>query len=164
MELIPVTTDAQIEQVAALAREIWTEHFTPIIGPAQVEYMLANIQSAEAITRQIRTDGYRYFRLDHDNTPIGYTAIQLRPQELFLSKLYIKKIHRNHGLGRAALHHIETIARENNRSVITLTVNKYNTATIAVYEKMGFTVCGPIVADIGSGFIMDDYKMQKNLH
>ena len=44
---------------------------------------------------------------------------------------------------------------------IWLTVNKYNTAAIKAYKKMGFINIAAITQDIGNGFIMDDYKMEK---
>ena len=47
-----VKTDAEIAAVAELAQEIWTEHFPPIIGPAQTAYMIETFQSAKAIHRQ----------------------------------------------------------------------------------------------------------------
>ena len=53
MDLERVRTPAQIAAVAALARETWTRHYVPIIGVAQVEYMLEKFQSEEAIARQI---------------------------------------------------------------------------------------------------------------
>jgi hypothetical protein len=40
IQIIPVTKNDLVETVAALAREIWTEHFTPIIGESQVKYVL----------------------------------------------------------------------------------------------------------------------------
>ena len=46
---------------------------------------------------------------------------------------------------------------------VTLTVNINNTNSIKAYEKMGFINIGPVVADIGAGFVMDDFKMQLNL-
>jgi diamine N-acetyltransferase len=60
----------EIEKVASLAREIWTEHYTPIIGQEQVEYMLENFQSAGAIKEQIQT-GVLYYLLSNLNR-IGY--------------------------------------------------------------------------------------------
>jgi hypothetical protein len=35
-----VATGEDIEAVAGLAREIWDQHFTPIIGRAQVDYRM----------------------------------------------------------------------------------------------------------------------------
>ena len=34
-----------IDTLVQLAREIWTEHYTPIIGAEQVEYMLRHMHS-----------------------------------------------------------------------------------------------------------------------
>ena len=49
MHLEQVRSPAQIEQCALLAEAIWREYYTPIIGEAQVAYMLEHFQSAEAI-------------------------------------------------------------------------------------------------------------------
>lgn len=48
-------------EIAGLAGEIWREHYTPIIGAAQVEYMLEKFQSADRIYSDIINDGYVYF-------------------------------------------------------------------------------------------------------
>jgi len=42
-----------------LAREIWTDHYVPIIGQAQVDYMLDTFQREEAIAAQL-AGGYEY--------------------------------------------------------------------------------------------------------
>ena len=49
------------------------------------------------------------------------------------------------------------------RAVQALTVNKGNTDSIAVYLKSGFVVREEAVFDIGSGYVMDDYVMEKRL-
>lgn len=41
-----------------------------------------------------------------------------------------------------------------------LTVNKHNTHSIEVYKHMGFQIIDAQAADIGAGFVMDDYIMQ----
>jgi diamine N-acetyltransferase len=45
--------------------------------------------------------------------------------------------------------------------VETLTVNRHNAGPIAFHQRMGFTIAGTLVQDIGQGFVMDDYKMIK---
>ena len=82
---------------------------------------------------------------------------------MFLSKLYVLRDFRGQGLGKTAMHFIENQAEQNNCSKITLTVNKYNTNSIKVYEKNGFINTGAVVIDIGNGFVMDDYTMEKIL-
>ena len=163
MTFEPVTSDSQINQTAELAKEIWTDHFTPIIGPDQVNYMLDTIQSADAITNQIRHQKYQYFLITPDRYPIGYFAILYQTDELFLSKLYIQKQMRSKGCARQTLDYIKSIAHKKNIRKITLTVNKNNPGPIAAYEKLGFINKGSIIKDIGSGFIMDDFQMELNL-
>ena len=153
---------AQIRRVEELAYEIWNEHFTPIIGKAQVDYMLEKFQSTKPISEQIE-QGYQYYLIKTDDGTIGYTGIQPMEDELFLSKLYIKSSQRGKGYGRKIVHFLEGMARDKGLSQITLTVNKNNLDTIKAYEKFGFENLGPIVQDIGGGFIMDDYRMGKRI-
>jgi RimJ/RimL family protein N-acetyltransferase len=155
-----VFSEAQIQIVEKLAYEIWNEHFTPIIGKAQVDYMLEKFQSIEAISEQIE-QGYQYYLLKTDEGFIGYTGVQQREDELFLSKLYIKSSQRCKGYSRKTVQFLGNMARERGIDKMTLTVNKNNIDAIKAYEKFGFENLGPIVQDIGGGFIMDDYKMLK---
>lgn len=161
MKMISVTADEQVRRVADLAAEIWTQHFTPIIGAAQVKYMLATVQSADTIGQTIRQEGYHYRLMEVEGEFVGYFAYVLQAGRVFLSKIYLKESCRGKGYARQAMEYIEQIGRTHNAADIWLTVNKYNTDVIAIYEKMGFTIEGPVVQDIGNGFIMDDYKMVK---
>ncbi len=158
---IEVISQQQINSVAMLAREIWTEHYTPIIGRDQVEYMLGEFQSDEAIAAQIKTEGYRYFLVEAKGKYIGYMAVQPRGEELFLSKIYVEASRRGKGFGKKAIRFLENLASTLHLRKISLTVNKNNMKSIKAYEKMGFKNIGPVVQDIGNGFIMDDFKMEK---
>jgi ribosomal protein S18 acetylase RimI-like enzyme len=80
---------------------------------------------------------------------------------LFLSKIYIRSSERGKGYGRKAIQFLEKSAQEKGLRKITLTVNKNNIDTIKAYEKFDFRNIGPVVQDIGNGFIMDDYGMEK---
>lgn len=157
-----VITESQIVVVETLAKEIWTEHYTPIIGKDQVEYMLEKFQSREAIAEQIRS-GYQYFIIREDDKSIGYLSIISRVSDLFLSKIYIKSDERGKGFARKAIQFVENLAKGKGLKKITLTVNKNNINSIKAYEKIGFKNLGSIVQDIGGGFIMDDYEMSKDL-
>ena len=160
MTIEEVKTEAQIETVARLAHEIWNQHFIPIIGKAQVDYMVEKFQSKRAISEQIK-NGYSYYLLKAGVEYVGYTGVCPREDELFLSKLYIRASQRGKGLGRNAVEFLEDLAGEKGLSRITLTVNKNNTDSIKAYEKLGFANLGVFVQDIGGGFVMDDYKMEK---
>ena len=46
---------------------------------------------------------------------------------------------------------------------IRLTVNKGNADSIAIYRHTGFAIVIDVVADIGNGYVMDDYVMEWKL-
>lgn len=159
-----VESERGIAEVARLAREIWLEHYVPIIGRAQVDYMLDKFQSPDAITRQ-RAAGYQYYLAVEEEEPVGYFAVvpDKGGDMLLLSKIYLKRSSRSRGIGRMMLEAAEEQARRQGFRKLWLTVNKDNKDSIAWYTRMGFVQAGPIVQDIGGGFLMDDYRMEKTL-
>ena len=157
---VEVSSKRDIATVARLAREIWSDHYTPIIGAGQVAYMLDKFQSAAAIAGQIAHRHHWYFLIRFDNRAVGYIGLERRGAVLFLSKLYLKKSMRGKGLGRRAVNFVHAFAGEQGLSTIRLTVNKHNAAAIAAYERTGFTRTGEVVTDIGGGYVMDDYVFE----
>lgn len=150
----------QAGQIAALAREIWSEHYRNILSSEQIDYMLSRFQS-EAAIREGMGKGMRYVFLCADGEPRGYMALRDKPEDnvLFLSKLYLQKAARGRGLGRMAAEFCRREACRAGRRAVRLTVNKQNNS-LAVYSRMGFTVTDSVVMDIGGGFVMDDYVME----
>lgn len=157
-----VDTDEQIQELAALASTIWHEHFTPIIGIGQVEYMLDKFQSAQALQSQLLS-GYEYYQLYDHNEFCGYCGIHQEDTKLFLSKLYIRKECRGRHLATNAFHFLKNLSEQRGLSCIWLTCNKYNENTLSVYRHFGFDIVDTQEADIGNGYIMDDYIMEYKL-
>ena len=147
----------QIKELASLASSIWHEYWTCILSPEQIDYMVKNFQSENAIKNQTENENYTYYFILSDNQPVGYFGVSDKKDYLFLSKLYIKKEFRHQGIGAKAFEKIKEIA---DGKPIRLTVNKYNKNTIKAYEKWGFKTIDSVVTDIGNGFVMDDYIME----
>ncbi|MCL2047177.1 MAG: GNAT family N-acetyltransferase [Defluviitaleaceae bacterium] len=183
--------EAAAAEISALAGEIWREHYPPIIGMAQVEYMLEKYQTPEQILADIKNDT-TYFTAKcgthddtHDNThggtndnthheTIAYAACQPKHDHLLISKLYVRKDHRGKGLGRAFVNEALALCREYNSKIlatphatqsalnkIQLIVDKNNHTAIKAYAKMGFANVGCVKIDIGGGFFIEDYVMEK---
>ena len=157
-----VIDEDQIEIIDDMACDIWNEYFTPIIGKAQVDYMLDKFQSKKAITKQMEK-GFEYYLIKVDEECFGYLCVLPEEEKLFLSKIYIISTERGKGYGRQAIEFLEKVAIEKGSRSISLTVNKNNLGAIEMYKKLGFENKGGVVQDIGNGFIMDDYKMKKVL-
>jgi diamine N-acetyltransferase len=156
-----VDSAADVLTVERLASQIWQEYYNSIIGAEQVGYMLQNFQSVAAINGQI-TEGYCYYLIVYDNEPIGYLSVLKKPEagQLFLSKLYLLATQRGHGAGRHAIKFLIKLTRKARLEKIALMVSKKNSAAIGFYERCGFKNAGPIVKDIGGGFVMDDWSME----
>ncbi len=161
-EIIKVKSE-EIPLLAQLASEIWNQHFPPIIGQNQVDYMVENFQSEKAMLKQIQ-QGYEYYFMCIDGENQGYFGIQ--PQSdgtLFLSKLYLRQSQRGNGYARKCFEIMKEICREREYSKIWLTVNKHNDATIEIYKKFGMKITKSQVCDIGNGYVMDDYVFEYDI-
>lgn len=171
LQFVPVRTPEQLASVAALAEEIWYEFYVPLIGRAQVDYMVGKFQNVAAMQSQI-AQGYEYFLVRQLDTAaeeapqgrdIGYCAVQQQPGgALFLSKFYLHKSARGSGTGRKCMEFIEGLARRRELSLLWLTVNKGN-PSVQAYQRLGFRIAADLVMDIGGGYVMDDYRMEKSL-
>jgi len=163
-QILRVAQPADIETVAALAREIWNSHYVSITGQAQIDYMLARFQSAPAIAGQI-AQGYEYYLVSEGSDPAGYFALVPRTEEhsAQLSKIYVRREQQGRGLGRAVMAFVEARCAEMGIRELWLTVNRHNAEAIAFYKRMGFTTSACLVQDIGGGFVMDDYRMVKKV-
>ena len=160
IEIIQAINKLDYEQISKLAFEIWTEHYTPIIGTPSVDYMLNKFQTAIAIENQV-LEGTEYYKLNFNGELSGYLSFYKKDPFLFLSKIYVQNSLRGKGLGKKAMAFVEEKAKELNCIGISLTVNRENTNSIKTYKKMGFVNTGTNIADIGEGFVMDDYLMEK---
>jgi ribosomal protein S18 acetylase RimI-like enzyme len=162
IEIRKASNEQDIQKIADLANIIWHEHFTPIIGEAQVEYMLDKFQSFKAISEAVNVNNYIYYMAFDDGEFCGYIGIHPENKAVLLSKIYVEKSHRGKKISKQM---IETVRNDySDYDYMWLTVNKHNSNSIAAYKKMGFEITREQVADIGSGFVMDDYIMEKKIN
>lgn len=158
-------TEADFATVAELGDTIWRAHYSKLISMAQIEYMLAGRYSPERLSAYVHAGDRWLHILWLADRPVGYCSYALTPQpaELKLEQLYLLPELHGRGLGRLMLAHVEAEARRLGCDTIMLTVNKGNASSIAVYDRAGFTVRESAVFDIGNGYVMDDYVMEKRI-
>ena len=140
-DIITVTED-MFPQLEKLADKLWHESYGELLSPEQITYMLEQFQCEKAFRKQT-SEGYIYRGLFIDGEMVGYTGSQKQDDRIFLSKLYLSKQYPE-------------------CDKIYLTVNKYN-PSYEIYKHLGFEVIDSVVTDIGKGFVMDDYVMQRHL-
>ena len=159
LRIIPVTNMELVYSLVPVAEEIWREHYVPIIGKKQVEYMLNKFLSAEALVEQINS-GYEYFLLSYDYTFAGFAGIKEEDGKLFLSKLYVDKEFRGKGIASYMFQKFVEICKMRELNKIWLTCNRHNTNSYEVYKHLGFVTVREEATDIGEGFVMDDFIME----
>ena len=96
---------------------------------------------------------------------MGFVAFEINydgSDSTKIHKLYVLPECQGKGFGKKLIDKaIEEINTENQKSLI-LNVNKKN-PSLNFYEKIGFIKAREMVIDIGNGFLMDDYIMEKKI-
>lgn len=157
--------EIDIHRLARLARDIWVEHYPSIISMEQIDWMLAQRYDPEVIREQLGQSGVWWDAMILNGTPIAFAASETGEDRgrMKLDKLYVKTSMKNRGLGRRLLAHVEDRARALGLHTLWLQVNRHNASAIGFYEHAGFRIEAEAQFDIGGGFVMDDYLMEKPL-
>ncbi|MBI5908449.1 MAG: N-acetyltransferase [Betaproteobacteria bacterium] len=155
--------EADIAAVIELAGVIWRHHYPGIISMEQIEYMLAQRYTPAVIRAQLQSGKAWWDEAVLDGRIIGFAQYEPCERSMKLDKLYLHQDYQRRGYGGRMLAHIEDETRRRGFGAVRLNVNKHNVKSIAAYRKNGYAVVETVVADIGRGFIMDDYVMEKQL-
>ncbi len=161
IEIKKVLTNESLTKLSYLAATIWNEHYTPLLGNEQANYMASEFQSKEVIKEQIDNSN-EYHIIQLSGKEIGYLAYKINDSNLFIDKLYLLKEFKGQSIGSFCMTFIETIANEKNCNSISLKVEQKNTNSIATFKKWGFNITDSLTRNIGNGFTLSGHIMIKN--
>lgn len=147
-----------------LAVNTWHNAYDKILSPEQVDFMLEMMYSLEAITEQVSIKGHHFLLLSQDNRYLGFASYELNYLSgvTKLHKLYVLPETQGMGAGRLLVSKIELEAAKNGNDKISLNVNRYNPA-VNFYLKNGYTKVKEEDINIGNGYLMEDFVMEKQL-
>jgi len=150
-----------IATLRSLAEKIWHAYYPPIVGVAQVEYMLPMMYGEQVIRREI-DDGVRWELASQDGEPVGFLSVTAEAdQRAKLNKLYLLPELHGGGRGQELIERALEVAAILGAREIWLQVNKRNERACRAYLRAGFTVEKEAVFDIGNGFVMDDFILSR---
>lgn len=152
----------EVEIIRSLAYKIWPITFKEILSQEQIAYMLNWMYSAEKLAQQINA-GHQFFVFELENEPIGFLGIEKNYQgmsSLRIHKIYVLPEIHGKGIGKKLIDFAEELAVKNNCSILNLNVNRYNNA-VDFYRHIGFSIIETEDIDIGNGYLMEDYVMEK---
>lgn len=160
VRLVPIAPSAYGE-LRDLADRIWRAVYPGIITADQIDYMLERMYSPEAVMRDVSA-GIAYRWIETGEARAGFLAHDaLRPgTDTFLHKCYVDPGRHRRGIGTSALSLIVEEATASGCTGIGLRVNRENENAISFYRKNGFEILREDCADIGGGYVMDDFILR----
>lgn len=151
-----------IPLIRSLAKQIWPQTYETILSPEQTRYMLNMIYSEAALQKQM-TDGHQFILVYNAAVPVGFASFsKIEPTIFKLHKIYILQNQQGRGVGSFTIQQVVAEVKPAGATSLRLNVNRHNKAK-GFYERLGFQVIAEEKIDIGAGYFMDDYVMEKKL-
>ncbi len=149
----------KIKRTSKIASEIAREHFEPLYGKEQNEYIIKKTLAPASITARLES-GESFYLIRPDKGRGKYLgvmsfcpsgeAMQLNDYCLYLSE-------RSHGYGKEMFEHLKDITFDAGLREITAKVGKEN-PSLGIYKHLGFSVVGESKREIGD-YVLDDYDL-----
>ncbi|MCG8601612.1 MAG: GNAT family N-acetyltransferase [Verrucomicrobiales bacterium] len=163
VKLLPVPQE-DWGAIREAAERIWPSAYSSILDLRQIEYMLEMMYSEVAIGQDV-TRGVHYRWIHCAGKNAGFAAFG--PVEVNgpceLHKLYVEAPLQGKGVGKSAVEVLAEELRDSGARAIRLRVNRHNANALQFYRRVGFSVYAEDRLDIGNGFEMDDFLMEKPL-
>lgn len=151
-----------IPDLRNLVMRIWPQTYESILSQDQINYMLDMMYSEQSLKQQMQ-EGAQFFFVEENQEPIGFASYQkIAPALYKLHKIYVLPSQQGKGTGRFMIDHILKQMKKLGAKELQLQVNRNNNARY-FYENLGFSVIAECDFDIGSGYFMNDYVMEKKM-
>ena len=163
MIVIQRNTDENFSSIRAIAEAVWPIAYSPIMSQEQLDYMMEMMYSIPSLQLQANEKKHRFILAKEEETVLGFASYEFnysKKPKTKIHKIYILSNHQGKGIGKVLINFIANEANERHQKGLILNVNKKNGA-IRFYESIGFTIINEEVIDIGNGFVMDDFVMEK---
>ena len=164
MQIVEATTD-HIYNIQVLSNVIWPATFSNILSQEQISYMMDMMYSTSSLEKQMNELNHHYLLAEEDGEYLGYLSYELNYKGTPITKIhkiYVLPSIQGKGVGRLFIDAVSKLALKNSNTLLSLNVNRYNRA-IDFYKRMGFDFFTSENIDIGNGFLMEDYVMNKDL-
>jgi ribosomal protein S18 acetylase RimI-like enzyme len=156
---------ADIKTIQEIANKTWPITYGEILSKEQLDYMMDLIYSEESLIQQIEKKAQLFYIACDQSLPIAFFAIEHHYKNEAVTrihKIYILPETQGKGIGRLLIDEVQKLAIENNSVSLSLNVNRFNKA-LTFYQKIGFEIVAEENIDIGHGYLMEDYRMEKQI-
>lgn len=157
---------SDIPLIRELTFAIWPQTYSSILTKEQIDYMLEMMYSPASLEKQILKQHHNFIIAYDEDQPVGFASYSCKENNSTaykLHKIYVLTSMQGKGTGKKIIDHIIQLIKPKGAQTLELNVNRHNSAK-TFYEKQGFKVIRTEDIDIGNGYFMNDYVMEKKLH
>lgn len=162
MILLRKAAESDIAVIQHLAKNTWPQAYGDIISAEQIRYMLDKMYSKDELLQQIR-EGHTFLIASEHSADLGFAGFSLTEplkQVYKLHKLYVLPKAHGLGTGKLLINEVLSQLKQLGAKSLQLNVNRKNRA-VDFYKNAGFVIIETVDLDIGNGFYMNDYLMEK---
>ena len=163
MKIIEANT-SQLPLIAQLAYAIWPVAYGEILSKEQLTYMLGKFYSLESLTDQLEKRNHVFLLIEENERFVGFASYEsnIENHKTKIHKIYVLPETQGKGFGVQLINEIETRAKKSQNDILFLNVNRFNKAQY-FYKKLGFEIAFEEDIEIGNGYLMEDFVMEKKL-
>jgi len=161
---ITEATSQNLPLIRQLAEQTFHTTYLPLLPKEKVDYLFDLMYNPISLSEQMK-NGQRFILAKDETGYQGYASYEINCKKAGVTKIhkiYILPTAQGKGVGKILINAIAELALQNNNQVLSLNVYRKNPA-IEFYEKLGFKKVGEINIDVGNGFTMNDFVMEKSL-
>lgn len=146
-----------------LAKRIWPSAYGSILKTSQIDYMLERFYSLETLNENYEK-GHHFLLAREHGKVVGFAAYERDVDQgrAHIHKIYVLPELQGKGIGRKLMKFIEEAATKSAQNRLSLNVNRYNPAQ-HFYRALGFEITSRVDIEIGNGYLMEDFVMEKTL-
>jgi len=155
-----------IKQIQNIVHITWPITYGEILSKEQLDYMLDLFYSDKALIDQYNKKEQLFYMIYEDEANLGFIGIEHNysgKTATKIHKIYLLPETQGKGIGKKVIDEIGKLALDNNSTALILNVNRFNSA-LGFYKKIGFEVVEEVDIEIGNGYLMEDYMMEKKLN
>ena len=154
----------EIPLIVSLADRIWPATYSEILSPDQIAYMMELFYQPASLRSQMTDKGHQFIIALQENEAMAFASYSATKEAGIyrLHKIYVDPAMQGRGVGRQMIDYIFAELISMKATTLELNVNRDNKAKL-FYEKLGFRVVREEDIDIGNGYLMNDYVMQKSV-
>ncbi len=154
--------ESDIPLIRDLSQKIWPSTYASIISTQQIDHMMQMMYSENALKEQLKQNN-EFVIVNDGREPVGFASFGLESPGIYkLHKIYLLPNMQRKGVGKFVIDQILSAMGRKGAIALHLNVNRNNKALI-FYQKLGFEIISEENIDIGNGFFMNDYAMEKKI-